>query len=363
MGNSTTAIFIDFRKAFDTVNHNILLAKLPGFGFNTHLTKWFRSYLSGRVQCTIANSTTSDWLPVTHGVPQGSILGPLMFLLYINDLSNTVSASKSILFADDTVIFRADRNSDRNTASLRDNLDSLNDWCNRNKVTINTDKTKIVTFFPKRNSSCPNLFINRTEIKHQPTYKYLGITLDNHLNFKPHLANTIKTINHKLYMMRKIKHSMTNHAMLGLFKAMVLSYFDFGSIFYTICPTKDTDKLHILQNRALRLCLNINDPRQVPVRDLHTTAGISPIVYRQNTQMLTCIHNQIKLGTIPVLSSGRIATRHHDAPVINLPRPRFNTFLKSASYVASSKWNALPPAIRNIEDHDQFKTAIKALQH
>ena len=156
---------------------------------------------------------------------------------------------------------------------------------------------------------------------------------------------------------------MTNHAMLGLFKAMVLSYFDFGSIFYTICPTKDTDKLQILQNRALRLCLNINDPRQVPVRDLHTTAGISPIVNRQNTQMLACIHNQIKLGTIPVLSSGRIATRHHDAPVINLPRPRFNTFLKSAFYVASSKWNALPPAIRNIEDHDQFKTAIKALQN
>ena len=148
LGNSTTAIFIDFHKAFDTVNHNILLAKLPGFGFNTHLTNWFRSYLSGRVQCTIANSTTSDWLPVTHGVPQGSILGPLMFLLYINDLSNTVSTSKSILFADDTVIFRADRNSDRNTASLRDDLDSLNDWCNRNKVTINTDKTKIVTFFP-----------------------------------------------------------------------------------------------------------------------------------------------------------------------------------------------------------------------
>ena len=103
----TLAVFIDFKKAFDTLDHNILLLKMKHLGLKDNAIKWFKNYLHGRTQCTVANDITSDPLPITCGVPQGSILGPLLFLCYINDLSSTIKTAKHNLYADDTAVHQS----------------------------------------------------------------------------------------------------------------------------------------------------------------------------------------------------------------------------------------------------------------
>ena len=141
-GLINAVLFIDLKKAFDTIDHNILLQKLTCYGFNKETIDLFRNYLSDRTQITVINNIRSDARKVTCGVPQGSILGPLLFLIYINDLPNSVLVSDGRLFADDTNLTFADSNPDKLISVLNDDLKTLQNWLNLNKLSLNAIKTK-----------------------------------------------------------------------------------------------------------------------------------------------------------------------------------------------------------------------------
>lgn len=139
------AIFIDFRKAFNTVNHTILLNKLKSYGIINLEHLWFTNYLSDRSQSTIANGIISNPLTITCGVPQGTTLGPTLFSLYVNDLPNVLSKVKTVLFADDTIIYAANTNHDHLTNHLQKSLDVLHLWCRYNKLSINSKKSQTMS--------------------------------------------------------------------------------------------------------------------------------------------------------------------------------------------------------------------------
>ena len=141
-GLINAVLFIDLKKAFDTIDHNILLQKLTCYGFNKETIDIFRNYLSDRTQITVINNIRSDTRKVTCGVPQGSILGPLLFLIYINDLPNSELVSDGRLFADDTNLTFTDSNPDKLISVLNDDLKTLQNWLNLNKLSLNAIKTK-----------------------------------------------------------------------------------------------------------------------------------------------------------------------------------------------------------------------------
>ena len=151
-GLYTLALFIDLSKAFDTVDHEVLLNKLDKYGIRGVANNWFRSYLTDRkmrVKCTISSTgkcESSKYRSVTYGAPQGSCLGPLIFLIFTNDLNNQIENSNSILFADDTTLYKTHRNLNYLKWCLEDDLTRLSDWFRANKLTMNLDKTVCVLF-------------------------------------------------------------------------------------------------------------------------------------------------------------------------------------------------------------------------
>ena len=146
----TCGTFIDLKKAFDTVNHKILLGKLNHYGFRGIINDWFGSYLTDRTQTTQTGSHISDKCTCTCGVPQGSVLGPLLFLLYVNDIHNCSSKLKFILFADDTNIAFADKNLKTLEVTVNNEIENLNDWLTSNKLTLNAKKSNYVIFRPNQ---------------------------------------------------------------------------------------------------------------------------------------------------------------------------------------------------------------------
>ena len=216
-GEFTFAVYIDLKKAFDTVNHNILMSKLGKYGIFGKTKNLISNYLTGRTQKTKVNGNISDESKITCGVPQGSVLGPLLFLVYVNvyasyhvyvyDVENVIQNSKIHLYADDTVIYISGKDSNGMQRLLQEDLDKFADWSTTNKLSVNTAKTKLMAFSPKTNKTkCKNvrLVLNGESLQQVNNYKYLGITLDPDLNYETFLKQQLKNVSYRSYILTRI---------------------------------------------------------------------------------------------------------------------------------------------------------------
>ena len=253
----TVATFMDLRKAFDTVDHTILLSKLDKLGVKGLPHNWLSSYLNNRTQATIANNSMSNQLSIHCGVPQGSILGPLLFLVYINDLGRVLESCRFQLYADDTVIYLSGNNTLTTVAKIQEDITRLYEWCSRNRLTINIQKTKAMIIGSKsliKKCNPPSIKLGTNIIEYVKSYKYLGITLDQTLTFNNHINRLIQTLSHKAYQLAKIRRYINEETSLKIYKAMIIPYLDYGDIIYDAAPLKQLEKLQKIQNRCLRTC-------------------------------------------------------------------------------------------------------------
>ena len=256
----TAAAFVDLRKAFDTVDHSILIRKIENLGIREGTLGWLRNYLSNRSQTTYVNGNTSDAMGVNYSVPQGSILGPLLFLAYINDVQYNAENVEILLYADDTVLYAQDENPDFALAKLQEGVGDFVDWCNKNKLSLNVEKTKAMFFGSRpRVKRATNLMqklrANGTEIQQVPTFKYLGFTLDQTLNFQAHIRLVTQTVAYKCFLLSKIRKFLTIKAALDVYNVMILPYLDYCDVVYAQGDKASLEKLQRLQNRCLRICL------------------------------------------------------------------------------------------------------------
>ena len=192
----STCIFLDFAKAFDTVDHNILIYKLEYNGVSGITLNWFKSYLTNRSQKVCINGTQSESCNIKFAVPQGSVLGPLLFLLYINDMPFSSNILKFHLFADDTSIFFSHKNLSQLQLIVNDELSKVSDWLVANKLTLNVDKSNFLIISPliKNKTNEIKLAINNKLIAQKDCIKYLGVLLDKDISWKQHIQQVNRNI-------------------------------------------------------------------------------------------------------------------------------------------------------------------------
>ena len=251
-GKYGCGVFIDLKKAFDTVNHEILLSKLEHYGIRNNILDWFGSYLGGRKQYVSFNGLSSDVLDITCGVPQGSVLGPLLVLLYINDLPNISKKLDFFLFADDTNLYYESDDLVELEKTMNKELKQLTLWLNVNRLALNIGKTNFIIFRGKRKPNNHNvtLLMNKRAIEQKSYVKYLGVLIDEHLNWKEHISNVTKKISRGVGIVCKLRLCMSTALLRTIYYSLVYSHLIYGiHVWGSACQT-DLEKILILQKKA-----------------------------------------------------------------------------------------------------------------
>ena len=287
-GKYGCGVFIDLRKACDTVNHNILLTKLEHYGIRDNILKWFQSYLSDRKQYVSINGTSSQLLNITCGVPQGSVLGPLLFLLYINDLPNVSEILEFSLFADDTNIYLESESLQTLALIINREIDKLYVWLNVNRLSLNISKTNYILFHPYNKPMKQNIEIkiNGNLISEKEYIKYLGVLIDSTLSWKYQISSLCKKVSRAIGVMHKLKAFVPTQVMKSIYYSLVYSHIIYaievwGSTFHT-----ELNKIFILQKRAIRL---MNQRGNTPFLPGPLTPS-NPIFVKLNTLKVTDIY-------------------------------------------------------------------------
>lgn len=220
------AVFLDLRKAFDTVNHEVLIHKLAKNEISTNVQNWIKSYLINQKQCVQINGTLSMSLVSTMGVPQGSILGPLLFCLYINDLPSVCKGINIVMYADDTVLYTHGRSATDVAEKLSSVMSKVNHWLHDSCLTLNVEKT-VTMFFTHQFilKTYPEILVNGQLIKHVDTFKYFGVVLDSTLSFKAHVKKLCNKLKFNLVNFRCIRNSLTTEASSTYLNALIIPHF------------------------------------------------------------------------------------------------------------------------------------------
>ena len=359
-------IFFDLQKAFDTVNHDILLYKLYNYGIRGVVYQWFKCYLNNRRQFTSLGDIVSNVGYIITGVPQGSVLGPLLFLIYINDISNAIPGTKIKLFADDTNLFLCDRNLDDlyHKASL--SLEQLSKWFIANKLSLNVDKT-FYSIFGAKFTDLHNrqLKVNGSCIRFVESCKYLGVIIDLNLHWHEHIDFVYKKIIRFTSIFYKIRTKLNPEILRLLYFAFVFPHLLYGIEIYGNTFHSHLNKLIKLNNKLLRILQN--KPRNTHNTELYKQYNTLPLPSLHNYQLLLLVHKCIHhLDKIPAVFKSYFT---HNSSVHQYDtRTKSNLFISSIHttfgkralmHKCSVLWNQLPEKLKITQSTSVFKSQIK----
>ena len=354
------AAFIDFKKAFDCVQHSVLLDKLESFKVGAEVLTWVRSYLEKRKQRVLANGTYSEYQTITQGVPQGSVLGPMLYIMYANDLAEVLKHCKIAMYADDTVIYTANDDFEVSISNLQKDLNSLAGWCNANGLFVNTQKTKIMTFGSVQLlKSLPpfGMKFNEVLLEKVASYKYLGITLDSQLNYNLHVNKTINSATSKLKQFQRMRNFLNTKAAIMVYKGMLLPILEYGDILLSATSNVNKKRLQILQNKGLRCALNKGI--EMSITELHLEARLLRLKYRREQHLLNFMYDQAKIPTLmKTRPKNMIKTRSSNKKIMRLKKPRTEKFKKCLAYKGPKTWNSLPESMHYVQTKASYKLLV-----
>ena len=346
------AIFLDLSKAFDTLDHHILSSKLYRLGVRGNALLWFQNYLSNRCQYTEYKSHLSSRQYVSCGVPQGSILGPLLFLIYINDVYLHLKNCNSILFADDTTLFTSDTRYDNLLSKLNENISIIYKWLCSNKLSLNIDKTNHIVFHSSRKKLpyTPVVLSNNTEIKQVDYTKFLGVYIDQNVNWKRHcseIGNKCLKVN---AVLSRLKHFVPTHILKTIYLSLFLSQLTYGITAWGKCSGTEMKRLKVLQKKSIRIvsksrfnshvdpiCKNL---RLLKLDDLFLL-NCCKLYHKSLNGLLKPYFNE---QLLPNTAVHNYSTRQRND--IHQRNIRKTVQSQSLNFKVSSAWNELPPCLK-----------------
>ena len=357
--NTPAIIFLDIKKAFDTVDHDILINKLKFYGVDGTVILWFKSYLSGRKQCTKFDGLQSTYLDIICGVPQGSLLGPLLFSVYINDMVNACNLSKPYLFADDGALLF--ENICRKTyLSIRIEMLTIIKWLSVNKLSLNIEKTKILIFDNANFSVKINIGIgSKYYIKECKSYKYLGLIVDNNLKFDLHVDYIKRKIQKRIGAMYRGSSLLPIKYRKMFANALILPNFDYLDTIYGRASKSKLHELDILYKKVAKIALGVEKTESSI--NVYRDMKWLPLHLRRQVHLFTYMFKIIK-GQSPSNFINKfkfISGGSRDGSNCNLYTPK-STSLKNFYYLGAKAWNILPTSLRNMEDPKLFGKIYKA---
>ena len=293
-GKEVLAVFMDLSKAFDALSHKILLQKLPYYGVRGVCHNWFVSYLSNRQQFTVYDSLNSSFRTINTGVPQGSILGPLLFLIYINDIVNSCQEPNFILYADDTSLLASHNNLNTLIESTNKNLAQVSQWFKCNKLSLNVSKTQCMFF--KRvgvqyNLDNSTLKIDATPLKFYDTVQFLGVVLNSNLSWNDHISSVCVKVSRFIGILNRLKYEIPCNILFTLYNAYILPYLSYCNSIWGNTYSCHLERLFLLQKKAIRICTKSD--------------------YRAHTSELFQSLHTLKLQDINKLQIASLMQRYH----------------------------------------------------
>lgn len=354
-------IFLDFAKAFDKVNHSLLLHKLNALNMDPQVLDWIREFLSCRVQYVTANGSDSPLAPVGSGVPQGSVLGPLLFLIYINDLTANIS-SQACLFADDCVIYQKIANAS-DVTSLQNDLNIVTEWCHTWHMELNVAKCKSMRV-TRRDVISASYFLNNNSLQITASYRYLGVYICSDLSWKHHVDYLIAKANQTLGYLKRNFYLAPLSLKLLLYTTYVRPQLEYASSVWDPHHSTLIQGIEAVQNRSARF-ISANYNRSASVTEMKATLGLPSLANRRKQSRICLFHKMYYHN--PTLRSLFILPAPFRSHRLDHPHkvkiPYFSTTAGSQSFVprTARDWNHLPAFITDMAGSTAFKNALSSL--
>ena len=368
-GNYGCGIFIDLKKAFDTVNHSILLRKLDHYGIRGISLQWSESYLSNRNQYVSVNGHTSEQLSITHGVPQGSVLGPLLFLIFINDLPKVSMFLNFYLFADDTNIYYESSDLLNIQKIVNRELRKVRKWLEANRVALNIDKTNFVLFHSSQRNLTEHIVlkIGNKKLKQESHARFLGVLLDSTLSWKFHISELSKKLARTVGLFYKIRNYAPQDTLMLLYHAIFAPFLTYGVSAWGLTYPSMLDSISALQKKTLRI-VTFSDKTapSLPIFDGLQVLKFSDIIFLLIVSFVfECVHNlaptYFRNYFTSIQSIHDIGTRQSlkgDLFALCCNTTQYGP--RSIHYTGVRLWNSLPCEIRDSPSLPVFRKKIKS---
>ena len=362
-------LLLDLSAAFDTIDHAILITRLEQWvGFRGTALKWFASYLSNRTVAVAINDHVSPSADLKYGVRQGSILGPILFSLYMLPLGVLIRRFNQVsyhCYADDTQLYFSFKMSNHSKLSiLNDCVLSIKDWMSQNFLQLNPDKTEILIIGPESIQTEIQHFMGTSTAKFTQTSKNLGVLFDQKLNFEPHVKKVVQTCFYQLRNIAKIKSLLTFQDLEKLIHAFISSRLDYCNALFTTLSSSSIHRLQLVQNAAARLLTNTYRRSHItPVlKSLHWLPVECRIVFKILLITYKSLHG-LSPKYITELLHPKVnvrVLRSSDKGLLEVPSTKLKTKGDRAfKKVAPTLWNDLPLFLKNAVSVDVFKKLLK----
>ena len=357
-GSIVISVFLDFSKAFDCIDHDILLKKLDLYGVRGMAGQWFKSYLSQRSQYVSIDKKSSNSARMSYGVPQGSILGPLLFLIFINDFPSCNPFFRFTLFADDSTLsckFPKNSNPDIIKNSLSVELSKINKWLENNKIKINYDKTKFIIFNYRKTIEVNSLKIGNNQITRANSVKFLGIYIDEKLSFKTHIDNISEKTGKTVGLLYRLNKFLPDYILKTLYHCLVSPHISYGIEAWYAAPKTATDRISVIQKKVIRAINRL--PYNTHTNDYFKSMRIPKLEDIYHLQLGKYMFtNQNKFNLVSDVHSHNTRSRNNLAlPLYNLSHTQ-----KFYKYRGIKLWNTLPDNIIKSTTVQQLGAQLKS---
>lgn len=362
-----SVLFLDLSKAFDTVNHSILLHKLSLYGVDDNALRWFTSYLTDRKQQCYVNSKLSSQQTINCGVPQGSILGPLLFLIYINDLPHCLQHSNARMYADDTNITTSGKSLTEISYYVNKDLSNIRTWLLANKLSLNVAKTEHMFIGSDDKLSIiedkPYAFIDGIPVRRVKCTKSLGMHIDERLSWDDHINYTSRKVSSAIGGLKQVRPFISEKTAILIYKSLILPYFDYCDIVWDHFSAHQATRLQKLQNRAARVITKHG--YEVRSHDIRIKLGWKTLSERRIQHRAIMMYkalNGLAPSYIvdlfkPLSEYISYSLRSRDMN-LHLPKPRTDFLKNSFMYSGAKLWNDLSSELKSKTTLHSFKNHI-----